>query len=428
MIGLRAVEVFRPTFWRSPSSEPRPSHGAAKDFGHGVAGHKRDIIARQIMDEPTPTNIKRKTPGPAFFMAALFVYLCLVQGASLLSIGPQPAMAPLAEDLPGSALLADGINGFLAFVGYSPRLLQFADLALLYGCMISIFHLTQHLTKGPVWLGSLAAAVFMAHPAKTEVFFGAEGLVHLLAAFSALLSLLTFLRAMEKPCAVRHGLALALFSIATIPFVSNLPLLIVLVLVDGLSGTPSPRRWYRLAPFIAVALIACVLHRDVFNAPMPDLAGSFAPLLLLIYPIGLLPETLTELQATPLWAWGWALLGATFVVVSLVFIRNGGFRISLLALLCYRLAPGLEAIDLASLAGGGQLLLPIALGAVALAGFCRWLMTDEIWGKPTVALTTMLCLVLFILQFQANRAYGKVSALSAPPELVTVVGEDPPHA
>jgi hypothetical protein len=54
-------------------------------------------------------------------------------------------------------------------------------------------------------------------------------------------------------------------------------------------------------------------------------------------------------------------------------------------------------------------------------------MRDEAWGKPTVALTTMLCLVLFILQFQANRAYEKVSPLSAPPELVTVVGEGTSH-
>ena len=57
-----------------------------------------------------------------------------------------------------------------------------------------------------------------------------------------------------------------------------------------------------------------------------------------------------------------------------------------------------------------------------MAGFCRWLLGFEVWGKPAIALTTMLCIVLFTLQFQANRAYvnpanGKTSGPDAVREL-----------
>ena len=79
-------------------------------------------------------------------------------------------------------------------------------------------------------------------------------------------------------------------------------------------------------------------------------------------------------------------------------------RILLLAIVLYRCLPGPLPVDLATLGGGGQLFMPVALSGMVLAAFSAWLMRFEPWRQPSIALTTILCVVLFVLQFQANRA------------------------
>lgn len=377
------------------------------------------------MDEPSTTNKKRKAPGPAFFLAALFVYLCVVHGVSLLSTGPRGPVAALSGESGMPQILVAVLNGFLEKTGYSPAIFSSFALALLYACMICIFQITRHLVKGPVWLGSLAAAVFMAHPAKTEVLFSAVGLIQLLSALSALLSIWTCLRLLESRSIARYLIALMLFAVASFPFPANATLFGLVLMLEFYPGTPETRRWSRLVPFLLITIVANGLHLNVLYSRSPDLAENFAPLLLLIYPIGLLPSTVVALQTAPLISWGWGLLAAVLVVTSMVYVRNGAYRVCVLALLAFRFYPGALPIDLSTLNGAGQLLVPIAFGAVALAGFCRWSMQFEAWGRTTVAWTTMLCIVLFVLQFQANRAQVKDSVphVAHPGVVAAVEGE-----
>lgn len=375
------------------------------------------------MDEHNPSNTTRKTPGPAFFMAALFVYLCVVHGLSLLTT----SSSAINGTLVAVEAIPDGVeaflNGFLGYLGQSPRLIQGLAVLTLYGCMITLFNLTRRVVKGPVWLGSLAAAVLMAHPVKTEVLFSAFGLFELAGALFALLTLLAYLRLIESPDWARFIVALICFALATLPFSVNATLFGILIMLEFYPGTPETRRWGRLVPFLVVALIANGIHLETLYTGMPDFQGNFAPMLLLIYPIGLLPDTLAQLQAAPLLAWVWAVLALALLMGSMIWVRNGAYRVALLALLSYRFYPSADTIDLVSLAGGGQLLIPLALACVALAGFCRWLLQFEAWGKPTIALTTMLCIVFFILQFQANRAFPGLVKTPAPTSVERAVIE-----
>lgn len=404
------VDILIPRLWSLWSSTTRPA-----------------IIAGQIMDENSPKNKTRKTPGPTFFLVALFVYLCVVQGLSLWSLGPNHTVPASSE----SALLPHATMAsfyqFLAWMGQSSIAHYGTAMALLYGCMICLFHLTRRLAKGPVWLGSLAAAVFMAHPAKTEVFFSAMGLYYLASALLALLSLLTYLRFAETQAPTRYLVALCCFAVASFPFPINATLFGVLVMLEFYPGTAETRRWVRLVPFLVVTIIANGLHLESLYAHMPDFAENFRPLLLLIYPIGLLPETVAKLHAAAPLAWCWC-IGVIFVlVISMVVVRNGAYRVCVLALLSFRFYPGTESIDLVSMSGGGQLLVPIALGCIAFAGFCKWLMQFEDWGRPTVALTTMLCIVLFVLQFQANRAWPEAALRRERPVSTSSATEAFPH-
>lgn len=353
------------------------------------------------MDENATTEKTRKTPGPAFFLAALFLYLLVVHGTSILTAGPQPRVPEVAasEHLP--AFAAALMNKFLHWTGRAPLALEGMALLLLYGSMIALFYLTRRLVNGPIWLGSLAAALFMVHPAKTEVLFSPQGLFQLCGALLALLSLLSYLRLLDKPDSGRHAVAFVCFTAASVPFSINAMLFAVLIMLEFYLGKPESTSWIRQLPFLAMALMANGLHRDALFSSAPDPGGTVGPLLLLIYPIGLLPSTVAALS------WMWGLLAMALLILSLVFVRNGAYRVCVLALLAYRFYPGTAAIDLSSMSGGGQLLVPIALGCIAFAGLCRWLMQFDAWGRPVVVITTMICMVLFVLQFQANRAQLK---------------------
>lgn len=355
------------------------------------------------MEEETATTPTRKPPGPIFFMGAMAVYLLLVHGTSLLSAGLPGTVPPLGEhpEIPGYLRVL--LEGLAETLGHSRAAFACLGLVLLYACMLGLFQLTRHLVKGPVWLGSLAATSFMAHPVKTEVLFTALGPYYLLSALFAILTVLGYVLLIESPNVPRYLAALALFACAAFPFAINGGLFGVLFLLEFYPARPETRRWHRLVPFLGVAMFANWFHMETLYIRLPAIADVVAPLLLLIYPIGLLPETLAHLAAFPAMAWLWGAFALALVALAFAGIKNGAFRVCLLALLMFRYFPGAHPIDFTTLDGGAQLIFPLALGCVALAALSRWLMRYEAWGRPTVTLTTMLCVVLFVLQFQANR-------------------------
>lgn len=356
------------------------------------------------MEDLTPTTPTRNPPGPTFFLGAMAVYLLLVHGLGLFSISRTGPVAPLGEHPEIPAYVRFCLTAFAEAIGHSPIILSGAGLLLLYACMVSLFQLTRRLVKGPVWLGSLAGTAFMAHPVKTEVLFDIVGIYYLAATLLALLAFLSYIYLLEHPDTKRYLLALAIFTTATIPFCINGGLFVSIFLLEFYPATQESRRWERLFPFLTVTMLANWFHKETLYANLPALDQMIAPVLLLIYPIGLLPETANYLHNTPLVAWGWGILAVACLALLFTLVKSGSFRVCLLALFVFRFFPGAESIDFTHLDGGAQLLFPLAMGCVALAGFSRWLMRFEAWRKPTVALTTMLCVVLFILQFQAIRA------------------------
>lgn len=334
------------------------------------------------------------------------IYLGTVYGLSLWAAGWRGAVEPLGAhpEIPGfTRTVLDALG---ALTGTSLLAHAMVAVPLIYACMLAIFHVTRLLVRGPIWLGSLAGTSFMAHPVKTEALFEAIGVYYLAAALMALLSVCAYLRVIERPSPGRIAAALAIFALAAFPFAINAPLFGVLLLLEFYPARPESRNWLRLAPFLAVATLANGLHIEAVYSTLPSPVAMAAPLILLIYPIGLLPETVAHLHAHPMIAWSWGLFALVLVAIAFIFVRNGAFRLCLIAIFAFRFFPGVEPIDYTTLAGGAQLAFPLALGCIALAGFSRWLMRFEPWGTPVVALTTMLCVALFVLQITAHRDWA----------------------
>jgi len=362
------------------------------------------------MADETTTKAPRTPPGPGFFLGAMALYLFLVQGLSLWGAGTSGSLPPLGAhpELPGYTRTA--LEAFAAATGHSHAVHVLVALALLYACMVALFFLTRRFVKGPVWLGSLAGSAFMAHPVKTELFFETIGIYYLVSALLAILVIASYLRVIEQPSVPRYLTALALHALAVFPFTINAPLFGVIILLEFYPATPETRRWARLLPFLALTTAANGLHMDTLYAQFPSVDAMVAPLLLILYPIGLLPETAARFQENPWIGWGWGAFASVCAGLAFAKVKNGPFRLALIGVLAFRFFPGAEPIDFSTLDGGAQLLFPLALACVGLAGFSRWMMWQEAWGRPAVALTTMLCIVLFVLQFQANRARALIEA------------------
>jgi hypothetical protein len=354
------------------------------------------------MDDTTDSKPARKPPGAPFFMVAMGFYLLLVHGTSLLWAGAG-SLEPQRFDYPGTGSFLRYLLGFLE----SGTVLTCALMAivLLYGCMLCVFILTRHLVGGPVWLGSLAGTFLMAHPVKTEVLFSPTGIYYGLAAFFALAATLAYVRARQLGGFGRHAIALILYAGAVIPFTVNAAFFGVIIALEFLVGDADKRNWLRPLPLIAVTMLANWFHLDTLYAVMPTPPAMWTPLILVLYPIGFLPETVEHLVPNPLELWLWGAVSGIGVILLLVFVKSRPFRLAVLSVLLFRFYHGALPIDFVSADGGGQLLYSVGLTGVAFAAFSAWLMGFEAWGRPTVALTSIICAVLFILQFQANREY-----------------------
>jgi hypothetical protein len=139
-----------------------------------------------------------------------------------------------------------------------------------------------------------------------------------------------------------------------------------------------------------------------YSMEIPDLARYFAPLLLVIYPLGLLPESLVRFSEAPWLGWLLALGLAAGVLILRRAAQSPGLLWGVCAALLVRVFHASSPVDLVTLEGGGSLLLPLALINIAFAAFCFRAVQHPKWHRPVVFITTMLCVVLFFLQAREN--------------------------
>ncbi len=360
------------------------------------------------MDDTNDSKPPRKKPGAGFFFVTMTFYLILVYGSSLIML-PNGGMTTRDFDYPAAwpwlAMWSDAFarSPIIEVAGFA--------LPILFGCMALVFLLTRRLVGGPPWLGSLAGTFLMAHPVKTETLFSLTGVYYGLATFMALLTLLMYARVRQDGGVAPFAIALLTFAIATGVFAVNAALLGVLILMELFVGDSEERNWLRLLPFLGVTMVANWFHLDILYAQLPTLDAIVGPLLLVFYPIGLLPETVAHVEAHAWQGWAWGIGVMALLGWALFKVKSAPFRFAVLAVLFIRVYPGALPIDYVTLENAGQLFLPLALCGVALAALSAWLMRFEAWGRPTVALTTILCLILFVLQFQANRAYSPLTGM-----------------
>lgn len=317
-----------------------------------------------------------------------------------------------------------------------------AALLLLYLCMVLVFFLTRLATRGPWWLGSVAAVVFMAHPVKAEAVLTLSGvtleLIPTAACLGGLLMYatrpLSLWRALVWDAAtmillvfgagfvyVDNGVGLTVF---IVPFLWD-----AFVVPRGKRGRFRPVRPLLVLFLLLSAAYFCLMFVVAEVEPMlADVlllcAHPFAAIGLLLYPLGILPETRAALGTHPALAAVGVLAAGALAMAAVLRVKSPALRLGLLSAgvlpLCngFSRIVGLEPfflnfpgvaglpltwpVDPVHFANGGRLTLATAFMGIAAAGVFAALLRHPRWRKPAVALSTALCAGLMVLHGIVN--------------------------
>lgn len=350
------------------------------------------------MHAPVPDTARANATFARRLLAANAVYLLAVHGWAI-------GLPPFAADWrflagadspaqPGAALLA----AQHAIFGEWHAGFRLVSLFLLWACMATLFLLTRQLTQGPWWLGSLAATLFMANPAKTEAFAMLSGAGELLLALAALLTLAAHAQARRSGRAAWLIPAALLFA-GLLAEARFLPFVLVIMLLECTVFRRESGKAAHLAPYLAIAAGWLILRG---LPPMNlDPAASFLPLWLVLYPIGFLPETAGAHAESPLLAWASAGAAAALAALLLRKAWHAPLFFALAAPFLLRIGQGGQPVDPVHIEGGAVLVLPTAFFGLAAAALTQRMIQHPKWHRPLVLLTAALCVLFFGLQVRA---------------------------
>lgn len=297
------------------------------------------------------------------------------------------------------------------FVWGSPENTRLLHLALMYGCMMSVYAFVRCAVGGPWWMGSLAAVLMMANPLKTEAMLDIEQTRALWAAFLALTALAFYAADAKQPASWKAA-AFLLCCLASMIYRVNAMLVVVIVAYHFLvqkSPRVHGRSWIGA---VGLLVLMPLTYRDLWLPRSWEPTGMFGPLCLIPYPIGLLPETVVWFHHYPWVGWLCAGFGVLVLAGLAKLVAHPAFVFGILAAAVFRLGQGHMNVDWVHMSGGGNLIVPIALANTAFAAFCSRVIQHPKWLRPMVSSTTLLCLLMFILQGRANLAWREAGELT----------------
>jgi hypothetical protein len=348
-----------------------------------------------------------------FDAIAMAIYVLIVYSASL-TIGPLGRdYAMLANpNENASFLVARLISAEVHFFANSAWAYHCVNLGLLYACMLLLYRLTNRVVRGPWWFGTLAATLFMANPVHSEAVLNVCGPVDLLPCLLALASLMVYAESAFAPRLWSVLLSPVLFGLAILGGAQIAILLFVLILFELLVRPGQGNPLLRLALPAMLSVTKWCFTPEILSAARWDLTGMFAPLYFIVYPLGFLPATARTLVAYPILGW----VAAASVLIILFLIHRKARRpvilFGLFGAAATRLCQGDGFVDPVHLIGGGQLLLANALFNIAFVALFYRIMDHPKWRRAVVTLTTLLCVVFFVLELRSVLSWRQASVFT----------------
>ena len=361
---------------------------------------------RDPSKKPHPLVALRMRYNDAYDAVSLLVYIFVIY---IWSITTYPmgrdfeALARSGENLP--AIASHLFRAEMALFGTWVPGYHLVNMLLLYACTMCVYYFTNLTVRGLWWFGTLSACMFLANPIHSEAVLNLSGIADLIPCLFALLALTTYASQVRHPARWKFIAGLVLLLLATIPFQANATLLLVLILYEVLVTRAGERSFSRLGVYLLAGIVGLTAHTGDLITSGLQLSQRFTPLYFLFYPLGFLPKTVIAFDERPWLAW----LAAVAVVAILALIyrkaRRPAILFGILAMAALRLAPLERPVDLVTLVGGGQLLLPNALFTLALVALFFRIMDHPKWRISMIGITTTIVIILFAMQFISVRRW-----------------------
>ncbi|MDZ4860994.1 MAG: hypothetical protein SGI88_18630 [Candidatus Hydrogenedentes bacterium] len=342
-------------------------------------------------------RLRHKT---AYDAVAMLFYLVLVYAWGLWTYPLGRDFAMLAGQGAELPILARQLFELeVEWFGANPVGYHLVNMALMYACMLLIFHFVNISVKGMWWFGTLAACIFMANPVHSESMLNLSGAADLVPCLAALCVLLAVVIYADKPTPLRGMIAAVMLAGFLFAF-PEFGFILFPVITYGFAV-----RW-RSHPAVAPAIIgvACCIVLLCWFAGF-EVVNKFGAAYLVMYPIGFLPETLEAFHTRP-WL-GLVAAGAVIGVVWLMHrkIQRPLFVWAIASMVMVSAVGDRSDVDWIHMVGGGRLLLANVFFVLALIIVVFRIMDNPKWRLPMISLTTMLVVVFFAMQWRSMRAW-----------------------
>jgi hypothetical protein len=336
--------------------------------------------------------------GPIYEIVSMAVYLAIVHAWAfgLPAFGQDYQLLALPHDFAAAvpAYFVEGLHAFFAGNAAAYRLLS---ALLMLGCMVCVYSSAGMVIRGPFWIGTLAAVLFMSNPSTGRVMLQLLGARQLLPCLLALIAFTLYAAHRARPAAWRYGGALLLTALAS-AFPMAAPLGIVILLYELICRPTQAARLRPALPFAFVGAAAILLYLPRLAQAPELLLERTAGLYFLFYPIGFLPETVLTFLRMP-WL---GVLAALAVLALLVLVmrkaRHSAIGFGLAAALLFSVFGAGEGVHLVHMEGMDQLILAGAFFHIAAAALFTRMMQHPKWTVTVVGFTTILCAVFFLMQ------------------------------
>lgn len=347
----------------------------------------------------------------AYDAVAMVFYLFLVYGWGLwiYPLGRDYGhLANSGADLPVIARQLWGLE--VRLFGGNPVGYHLVNLALLYACMLLIYRFVNISVKGAWWFGTLAACLFMANPIHSEAIHNLVGVADLVPCLAGLAALTVYASNAASPSPGKHMLAYIAAGFAAGAYTESAmigPALLAYELLVVPKALRSMGRGLRIG---VLALTVAIVAKSFRSFGLDDLGQMFGPLYLIFYPVGFLPKTVESFHERP-WT-AWLAVAAVLVVITLIYrkAQRPILLFALVGMVLLRLTPQPRDVDWTHMVGGGQLLLPNALFNLGVVVLVFRIMEHPRWRLPMISITTMLVVVLFLMQWRSLKTWRDVGS------------------
>ena len=297
------------------------------------------------------------------------------------------------------------------------------NLCFLYATTLVVYALTRLLIpKSPIWIATLAAALFMANPVHTDAVLLLSGVSDLLPAVVGLGALTLYVwtsRPEKAPTRTVNAIAAWVAVAAAVAMFRELVGLgLAVALYEGMIVGPE-RRAPVLSRIAGILLFGAgvAIHGNSWNSRAVDPTAMFAPLYFIAYPIGFLPENARLFYDWPVLGWLSALVVALLIFLVHRKTRHAVMLFGIFAAFAFRVMQGDGEVDPVHLAGGGNLLIESALLSIALVIVFARMMSHPKWRTIVITGTTLFALFVFVVQarvvFDWRHAANQVRAFQA---------------